>query len=155
MGSPSGRERFGAARAALVLADRVVVFASADPEGAARLVEWKATSLAAGVQAPCWAAFGRAGRSRYERTHLASLLASNTGNHPYAGVTFLPEDPTVARARWNAEIVWKGQWARAVKALAAVTTSAAEGLSPSPNTGGSEGDFRAAALGGPEAAEAV
>ncbi len=155
VGSPSGRERFGAARAALVLADRVVVFASADPEGAARLVEWKATSLAAGVQAPCWAAFGRAGRSRYERTHLASLLASNTGNHPYAGVTFLPEDPTVARARWNAEIVWKGQWARAVKALAAVTTSAAEGLSPSPNTGGSEGDFRAAALGGPEAAEAV
>ena len=99
MGSPSGRERFGAARAVLVLADRVVVFASADPEGAARLVEWRATSLAAGVQAPCWAAFGRASRSRYERTHLASLLASNTGHHPYAGVTFLAEDATVARAR--------------------------------------------------------
>ena len=125
VGSPSGRERFGAARAVLVLADRVVVFASADPEGAARLVEWRASSLAAGVQAPCWAAFGRARSSHYEKSHLASLLAGNTGGHPFAGVSFLPEDPVVARARWNAEIVWKGPWARAVRALADATTSSA------------------------------
>jgi hypothetical protein len=154
VGSPSGRERFGAARAVLVLADRVVVFASADPEGAARLVEWRASSLAAGVQAPCWAAFGRACSSRYERSHLASLLVGNTGDHPFAGVTFLPEDPVVARARWNAEIVWKGPWARAVRALADVTTSSAVTMTSRSN-GSSSAGYADVPGGAPEPAEAV
>jgi hypothetical protein len=151
VGSPSGRERFGAARAVLMLADSVVVFASADPEGAGRLVEWKASSLAAGIQAPCWAAFGRARASRYERSHLASVLAGNTGDHPFAGVTFLPEDQVVARARWNAEIVWKGPWLRAVRTLASVTTSTAGKAKPTSNNHGSTGDLDVSRAGGPEA----
>jgi hypothetical protein len=154
VGSPSGRERFGAARAVLLLADRVVVFASADPEGGARLVEWRASSVAAGVQAPCWAVFGRARSSRYERSHLASLLAGNTGDHPFTGVTFLPEDPVVARARWNAEVVWKGPWSRAVRALASVTTSSG-GARPASNERASVADLDISVPGAPEAAEAV
>ncbi len=129
VGAPSGRERFSAARAVLATADRAVVFASADPEGAARLVEWRAAALAADCRAPCWAAFGRARASRYERSHLASLLEANTGRRPFEGVHFLPDDATVARARWNAEAVWKGPWLKAVKSLAnsvAATSAAAD-----------------------------
>ena len=116
-GPPAARDRFAAARAVLRRADWVVVLAGADPEGAARLVDWKASALSAGVSAPCWAAFGRAGRSRYERDHLRSLVDNSTGRSPFAGVVFLPEDPTVARARWNAELVWKGPWRKAINAL--------------------------------------
>jgi hypothetical protein len=130
VGAPSGRERFNAARAVLATADRAVVFASADPEGAARLVEWRAAALAAGCRAPCWAAFGRARASRYERSHLASLLDANTGRRPFEGVHFLPDDPTVARARWNAEIVWKGPWLKAVTALASTVATASAGTVP-------------------------
>jgi hypothetical protein len=117
VGAPSSRERFSATRAVLATADRALVLASADPEGAARLVEWRAAALAAGCKAPSWAAFGRARGSRYERGHLADLLRANTGRHPFEDVWFLPEDATVARARWNAEVVWKGPWLKATRAL--------------------------------------
>jgi hypothetical protein len=127
VGAPSGRERFGATRAVLATADRVVVMGSSDPEGAARLVEWRAAALAAGCKAACWAVFGRARASRYEKSHLASLVQANTGRHPFEGVCFLPEDPTVARARWNAEIVWKGPWLKAIKALANTAVTAGSG----------------------------
>ena len=131
VGAPSGRERFSAARAVLATADRAVVFASADPEGAARLVEWRARpALATGCRAPCWAAFGRARASRYERSHLASLLEANTGRRPFEGVHFLPDDSTVARARWNAEIVWKGPWLKAVTSLANTVGAASAGTVP-------------------------
>jgi hypothetical protein len=117
VGAPSSRERFSATRAVLGTADRTVVLASADPEGAARLVEWRAAALAAGCKGPGWAAFGRARASRYERGHLADLLRANTGRHPFEDVWFLPEDATVARARWNAEMVWKGPWLKSARAL--------------------------------------
>jgi hypothetical protein len=119
--APSGRERFGAVRDMLVAADRVVVLASADPEGAARLVEWRALAEAAGVSAPCTAAFGRARNSRYERDYLTRVLLANTGRRPFSALSFLPEDQTVARARWNAEMVWRCPWLKAVKELVAAS----------------------------------
>jgi hypothetical protein len=117
VGSPSARERFSASRSVLQMAASIVVLASPDPEGAARLVQWKAAALAAGVNAPCWAAFGRARKGRYERQHLRALVEVNTGRHPFAGFAFLPEDATAARARWNGELAWKGPWQAAVRDL--------------------------------------
>jgi hypothetical protein len=153
VGAPSGRERFSAARAVLATADRAVVLASADPEGAARLVEWRAAALAAGCKASCWAAFGRARASRYEKSHLASLLQANTGRHPFEGVWFLPEDPTVARARWNAEVVWRGPWLKAVKAL--VDAAVAKAAGPAPARAGFDRWLAQATALGNRAAEAV
>ena len=136
VGTPSSRERFSAARAVLQKADSVVVFASADPEGAARLVQWKAAALAAGVAAPCWAVFGRARKGRYETDHLRNLVVANTGRHRFSGFGFLPEDQTVARSRWNAEMVWKGAWLRSVRELVGSSMSPALRVGPSsPVTG--------------------
>jgi hypothetical protein len=122
--APSGRERFAAVRDVLVGADRVVVMASADPEGAARLVEWRAAAEAAGVSAPCAGVFGRARESRYEKDYLARLVGANTGRRPFSTLSFLPEDQTVARARWNAEMVWRCPWLKAVTELVAASSVA-------------------------------
>lgn len=117
------RNNFSIANMALLCADRVVVFASSDPDGAASLVEWRAAAVAAGVIAPCWAVFGRSTRSTFERRHLTELVRCNTGQHPFAGVAFLPEDAIVRRARWNGEMVWKGPWLKQVRSLAAAATA--------------------------------
>lgn len=122
-GPPSQRERSAPAVPLLQKADHIVVLASSDPEGAARLVEWRAFTTAASVDAPCWAAFGRASASRFERAHLANIVEDNTAASPFSGLSFLPEDAIVQRARWNGEMVWKGPWLKAVHAL--VTASAA------------------------------
>jgi hypothetical protein len=124
MAPSSGRERFGAVRDVLVGADRVVVMASADPEGAARLVEWKAAAETAGVSGPSVGVFGRARDSAYERDHLARVVLANTGRKPFTSLSFLPEDQTVARARWNAEMVWRCPWLKAVTELVAASNAA-------------------------------
>ena len=44
--------------------------------------------------------------------------ASTMPVRSFAGVHFLPEDRHIAKARWNAQLVERGPWLRAVKALA-------------------------------------
>lgn len=117
VGPSVGRDRFSSVRSTLCAADSIVVMAQADPEGAARLVQWRAQADACGVRKACCAAFGRAPSSRYERSHLAALVDSNTGDHPFDSIWFLPDDPRVARARWNAELVTRGPWLNCLRSL--------------------------------------
>jgi hypothetical protein len=112
-----GRDRLAATRAALGHADGIVVLAAADPNGAVKLLEWQATSLAARIVAPTWAAFGRASRSGFEQAELAHQLEL-AGPASFGAIVFLPEDKIVSRARWNGGLVWKGRWLRAVQRLA-------------------------------------
>jgi MinD-like ATPase involved in chromosome partitioning or flagellar assembly len=116
--SQTGRDRLGAARATLGLAARVVAFGRSTPDGAAQLVEWRANAHENGVGAPLWAVLGRC-RDKYERAHLGHILDTATlPVRSFAGVFFLPEDGHVAKARWNAQLVERGPWWRAVGALA-------------------------------------
>jgi hypothetical protein len=124
VGPGSARERFSATRSVLRRANSVVVLAAADPEGAARLVQWRAMAVAHRVQAPAWAVFGRARPGGYERSHLEEIVCSNTGRYPFAGLAFLPEDASVARARWNGELAYKGPFQKAAGALAAQSVAA-------------------------------
>ena len=114
-GAAASRSRAGAR--ALSMAASVVVVAQPDPEGAARLVNWRAAYVGEGGSSSCHAVFGRARRSGYERDHLAGIVSSNTGAHPFASCRFLPEDPAVARARWNAALPEGGAWLAAAQAL--------------------------------------
>lgn len=117
-------DRFSAGRALLAAADRVVVFAAADPEAAARLVEWRSEAVEAGVNGPVWAVFGRVpGRGAFEGSQLAGLVEASSGPAGFTGVRTLPEDPVVGRARWNGELVWRGRWLKAVDRLAAELTA--------------------------------
>ncbi|HET9059677.1 MAG TPA: hypothetical protein VFN61_07125 [Acidimicrobiales bacterium] len=117
VGAALGRDRFSSVRSTLATADSIVVFAQSDPEGAARLVQWRAMADSAGVRAPCFAVFGRASRGRYERSHLKAVVDHNTADHPFEGIAFLPEDTRVARARWNAELVGRGAWSSSLRSL--------------------------------------
>jgi hypothetical protein len=117
VGAALGRDRFSSVRSTLASADAVVVIAQADPEGAARLVQWRAMAEGSGVHAPSYAVFGRASRSRYERSHLRALVDDNTAEHPFDGIVFLPEDPRVARSRWNAELTGRGPWLSSLRSL--------------------------------------
>lgn len=116
--SQTGRDRLGAARTVLELASRVVVFGRSTPDGATQMVEWRANAHENGVGAHLWAVFGRC-RDKYERSHLGHVLDSSTlAVRSFADVHFLPEDRHVAKARWNAQLVERGAWLRAVKSLA-------------------------------------
>ncbi|HUB69286.1 MAG TPA: hypothetical protein VL984_02590 [Acidimicrobiales bacterium] len=139
VGTAPSRERPGLAGPVVNRAAAVVVVAAADPEGAARLVQWKASALATGLAAPCWAAFGRARAGGFERSQLGALLEANTGRHPFAGVAFLPEDRAVARARWNADLVARGPWKKAVDELVTAVVSSLgrpRGRAPEPSADG-------------------
>lgn len=56
----AGRDRFAAGLTMLARADRVVVVAGSDPDGAMRLVNWLSAACSAGVTGPVWAVFSRA-----------------------------------------------------------------------------------------------
>jgi hypothetical protein len=112
-------DRFAAGRGLLARADRVVGFAAADPESAARLVEWRVTAVEMGAPSSAWAVFGRVpARGLFEWSHLRALVEDGTGPGGFIAVHRLPEDRVVARARWNGELVWRGRWRTAVNRLA-------------------------------------
>ena len=119
----AGGDRFAAGGAVLAGADQIVVFAGADPCGAAKLIEWRAAAHDLELTARGCAVFGRAParrfERRFERAQLADSVEMSTGDGGYASIRFLPEDRAVARARWNGEMVVGGRWFDAVAALAA------------------------------------
>lgn len=115
--SPAGgADRFAAGRAMLVRADRVVVLAGPDPESAARLAEWAAAAAEWGISAPkAVAVFARLA-GRFEGTHLKGVVENSTGER-FTSVHLLPEDPAVAKARWNGDMVRRGRWHNGVARL--------------------------------------
>jgi hypothetical protein len=113
-------DRFAAGRAMLVKADQAIVVARADPEAVIALAEWKAAARSMSVGARCWAIFGRTPKGNYEMSQLTASLQATTASQAgaFAGVRCLPEDPQVAKARWNAEMVGRGRWLHATSRLA-------------------------------------
>jgi hypothetical protein len=118
--SSPGLDRFAAGRNLLARADQVIVMAGADPEAVVQLGEWKAAARTLKVTAPCWAIFGRIPKGNYEASHLRASLEATTGSEAghFAHIDFLPDDPHVARARWNGEVVTRGRWFTAVAQIA-------------------------------------
>ena len=97
LASPTGggvADRFAAGRVMAARAERAVVLASGDPEGAARLVEWRATAAEMDGPAAVWAVFGRVpGRGPFERSHLGGILEASTRPAGFVGVHYLPGGP--------------------------------------------------------------
>jgi hypothetical protein len=113
-------DRFAAGRAMLTKADQAIVVARSDPEAVIHLAEWKAAARTLAVGARCWAVFGRTPKGNYELSQLTASLQATTASDAgsFAGIRSLPEDPQVAKARWNAEMVGRSRWLSAVERLA-------------------------------------
>jgi hypothetical protein len=118
--SSPGLDRFAAGRSLLARADHVIVMAGADPEAVVQLGEWKAAARILKVTAPCSALFGRIPKGNYEASHLRASLEATTGSQAghFAHIEFLPDDPHVARARWNGEMITRGRWFTAIAQIA-------------------------------------
>lgn len=150
----AGADRFAVGRRLAGRAGRSAVFAAADPEAAARLVEWKAVAADLGLSGPATAVFGRvSGRAGYEWSHLVAVVDPPSSPGWFAGVHRLPEDRVVARARWNGELVWRGKWRAAVDRLASELATPPP-PSPAPHVAGpaadqpKEREFRSKSLAG-------
>jgi len=113
-------DRFAAGRTMLIKADQAIVVARADPEAVIHLAEWKAAARTMSVGAPCWAIFGRTPKGSYEISQLTASLKATTASEAgaFAGIHSLPEDPQVAKARWNGEMVGRCRWLHAIGRLA-------------------------------------
>ena len=113
-------DRFAAGRAMLTKADQAIVVARSDPEAVIHLAEWKAAARTLAVGAQCWAVFGRTPKGNYELSQLTASLQATTASDAgsFAGIRSLPEDPQVAKARWNAEMVGRSRWLSAIERLA-------------------------------------
>ena len=113
-------DRFAAGRAMLTRADQAIVVARCDPEAVIHLAEWKAAARTLAVGAQCWAVFGRTPKGNYELSQLTASLQATTASDAgsFAGIRSLPEDPQVAKARWNAEMVSRSRWLSTVERLA-------------------------------------
>jgi hypothetical protein len=115
--SDVGRDRFAAGRMALGRADRILVLTRPDGDGAMQLVNWVSAASSVGAVGPVWAAFGRTPRSRYQRANLMEAVATCVPSGTFEAVHYLPEDPAVLKAKWNADLVRRGRWLVAVQAL--------------------------------------
>jgi hypothetical protein len=104
----------------LIKADQAIVVARADPEAVIHLAEWKAAARTMSVGALCWAIFGRTPKGSYEISQLTASLKATTASEAgaFAGIRSLPEDPQVAKARWNGEMVGRCRWLHAIGRLA-------------------------------------
>ncbi len=102
------------ALAVIVVAGAVVAVGAATPVGVVRLVEWIALVDRYVASTPVHLVVNRASTVRSRRAELASeLLASGRA----ASLTFIPHDPRVEDAVWDAGIPERGTFARAAAEL--------------------------------------
>jgi flagellar biosynthesis protein FlhG len=108
-GAPVQRERSVAA-SIVARAAAVVAVGSATPVGVIRLLEWLGTVDAFTEGGSVYAVVNRAPNARSRRAELSSEIL---GGGRIAGLTFIPSDPRVDDAVWDASIAERGPFARA------------------------------------------
>lgn len=101
------------AAALIARAAAVVAVGVASPVGVVRLAEWLSRH-GPGAAGPIQVVVNRAPGSRRRRAEVTEELL---GSARVGGVTFVPTDPRVEEAAWDADVPDRGPFARAVAAL--------------------------------------
>ena len=119
-----GPGRFDATRATLGAADAIVGVAPATRLGILSWLDWAAnvTDLC-GPQA-LWAALECVPRSPFKQAELDAALRANVAPEQLGGVWFLPADPRVEEAAWQAAPLRRGPFFRSVADMVAVLAPA-------------------------------
>lgn len=125
LGAGLGPDRFGASRATVSRADRLIGVCSASPLGVLRLLDWAADARALQPDVPIWVVVNRAPKSSYKRAELDQELRQNIAPEILAGVSFVPHDERVADAVWNGAPVSRGPFTKAVSELAKIVPATA------------------------------
>ena len=111
---PSGRARYGTARALVTEADVLLVVCDASPHGVTRLLGWIVDARRLAPETPVLVAVNRAPATRSRRAELYDEIRASL---PVAAVTFVASDDRVADAAWNGLPVARGAFTRGVDAL--------------------------------------
>lgn len=113
---PPGGARNAATRIALRSADQVIAVCNGTRTGVLRLLDW-AASAAELVDGPAVVAINRAPRQGFRQGELRGQVVANLPGHLAAEVAFVPADPLVAAADWDAAVTPRGPFVAAVEGL--------------------------------------
>lgn len=105
-------DRWPLSRGAIAGADRVVGVCTGTPDGVLRFLDWlvDASSLVlAGVDV----VVNRAPRGEYVRAEIEAQIRDNSADR-VASVTFVPDDPKVARAAWDGHLLGRAKFSKAL-----------------------------------------
>ena len=120
-----GPERFDASRVTVGAADALVGVAPATRLGVLAWLDWAADVQDLVGPRPVWAALRRVPRSPFKQAELEHAVRSNMAPELLAGLAFLPEDPRVEDAAWQAAPLRRGPFVKAVGDLVASLAPAA------------------------------
>jgi hypothetical protein len=115
-----GPGRFAASRATLGAADALVGVAPATRLGVLAWLDWAANVADLLGPRPLWAVLERVPRSPFKAAELEDALRANIAPEHLGGVWFLPADPRVEEAAWQAAPLRRGPFVRAVADMVAV-----------------------------------
>lgn len=104
-------ERYGISRSVLRSADRVVAVGLGLPVGITRLLEWVSIASRIRDARPVDVLINRAPRDQFRR---GELIEEFTRSYQPASFGFLPEDPAVAQAAWEGDVIDKGKFRKAL-----------------------------------------
>lgn len=113
---PPGGIRNAATRVALHQADHVVAVCNGTRSGVLRLFDW-AGSAAELVAGSVTVAVNRAPREGFRRGELVDQLTANLPAHLSGDIEFVPPDPSLAGADWDAALPGTGAFTTAVDSL--------------------------------------
>ncbi|MCP3911199.1 MAG: hypothetical protein GY713_09620 [Actinomycetia bacterium] len=109
-------DRFACTRTCLARADRIVGVLDGSPSGLVRFLDWLVDLNALDV-GPVTVAVNRSPARVGSRIELEQSLRDSAGGR-VADIVHLPQDPRVVRAAWDATLVGRGPFHRAVGGLA-------------------------------------
>jgi MinD-like ATPase involved in chromosome partitioning or flagellar assembly len=115
---PPGGTRNSATRTALRSADHVVAVCNPTPLGVLRLLDWATSAVELAAGRPMTVLVNRAPTDRYARDQLYRQIAGNLPQASLWAVDFLPVDPKVTQAVWDADVVRPGGFTAGVDRFA-------------------------------------
>jgi hypothetical protein len=114
---PPGGARNAATRVALRQADHVVAVCNGTRSGVLRLFDW-AASAAELIDGPVTLAVNRAPQEAFRRGELVDQLTTTLPTQLCADIEFIPPDPRLAGADWDAAPPSPGPFTTAIDSLA-------------------------------------
>jgi hypothetical protein len=122
-----GPGRFGATRATVGAAHALVGVAPATRLGMLAWLDWAADVEDLLGPRPLWAVLRRTPRSSFKQAELEQAVRTNVAPELLAGLSFLPDDPRVDDAAWQAAPLRRGPFVKAVGDLVALLAPGAPG----------------------------
>lgn len=118
-------DRYPASRSVVTRADRLIGVCEASPRGLLRFLEWLVDVAELAPELPVDVVVNRTPGSRHRHAEVEAVLYQNAGPR-LASVSFLPDAPEVPRAAWDAVVVPRGPFRKAVLRLGSLVLPAQE-----------------------------